>query len=258
MVREHKYISLDYIINKVKEHPLMTDLNPDTIIANCFTVMRLVGIPVLTSKSICVQPVISSVAKIPADSENVLSVYYSVSPKEDVDKVICKLNDMSEYVESNVKVNRMIHNTDDLAFAGSMNKTVLESYPSFVLNNNRIVTNKRQGSVVIVYNSYAKDNNGIPLALDKESLLLAMENYVKKEYFGILYDLGKLPNRASLETAAQNYAWYVGQTQSELAGFQSDAEVQSFLNGFVKLYKEETNFYYRDAFDNRVQLRKPL
>ena len=60
-----------------------------------------------------------------------------------------------------------------------------------------------------------------------------MKAYIKKEYFGIQFDLGKI-NLSVMNRADQEYAWYVGQAQSELI-MPSIDEMESITNMWNRL-----------------------
>lgn len=246
MTQEHKLISLDYIINKIKRHPLMVDLDPEIIIEQALTVVKLAGLDGLTVLDSCVKQLKTRAVKVPSDSEGIVEVYYSKEPVN------------TEDVSLNNKYIRMKNDTDNLGGLPNLNNASTNRVPSFKINGNVLVTNRETGYLLIVYNKYMVDGNGIPLVPDLESLLLAIENYIKKEYFSILLDIGKISNGASLNKAETDYTWYIGQTQSYLAGFKTNAEVESFLSYFRKLYKEDSTFYERDQYNNNVQLGKPL
>jgi hypothetical protein len=54
------------------------------------------------------------------------------------------------------------------------------------------------------------DEDGFPLIPDNQSFKKALEYYIKREYFTILFDIGVI-TAPVLTNAEQRYAWYVGQ-----------------------------------------------
>lgn len=253
MNQQHTFISVDYIINKIKSHTLMANMNPEDIIESALAVIELVGIPLLTVEDYCIKDIKEGLVRLPSDSLGLKSVYYTNTENKIEEERYSECGSIiSDYMFT-----RMLSNTDDLAnvkVLGASNK----SYPSYSVNYNVLHLNRKRGQVLITFNKLAVNKRGIPIIPDNPSLLLAIENYIKKNYFSVLSDIGKLPNENSLHRAERDYSWYVGQTQSGLAGFKSDAEIESFLNYFRKLYQEDSNFYARNEFDNKMQLRKPL
>lgn len=251
----HKFISVDYIINRIKAHPLMIEYNPEDIIEKTIQVLKLVECPLITVEHTCIKDLVNGMAKIPLESESIKDVYYT-SAKCESNLIGSNYITKDNFFESGYKFTRMLGNTD--ALSSTRHTQSLNNFPSFIINYNTIVTNKKVGSVLIVYNKLATDINGVPLILDNQSLLLAIENYIKKEYFKVLLDLGRLPNRMSLDSAESDYCWYIGQAQSYFAGLNTDGEIEAFLNYFRKMYQEDSNFHSRNSYDNLKQYSKPL
>lgn len=254
MTQEHKFISLDYIINNIKKHPLMKDLDPEIILEQSMEVMKLVGLDGLTVVDSCVKELKTKGVKAPFNSEGIKDIYYTskreleydLGPEGTYD--LFKLNGFT----------RMISNSDKLGYLNRKDIDSMNDIPSYLLNGNVIVTNKKGGHLLIVYNKFMEDENNIPLVPDIASLLLAIENYVKRNYFSVLMDIGKLPNMNSYNKADTDYLWYIGQTQSYLAGFKTDGETESFLAYFRSMYKDNSTYSERDMFNNAIQLAKPL
>lgn len=96
-----------------------------------------------------------------------------------------------------------------------------------------IYTSIKEGTIEIAYRAIAVDDEGYPLIPDKSSFSRALELYIKKQCFTILFDLGKI-NQAVLSNTQQEYAWAVGQAQSDLIRPSID-EMQSITNAFNTL-----------------------
>lgn len=81
-----------------------------------------------------------------------------------------------------------------------------------------IFTSNENGEIEIVYKAMPVDEDGFPLLPDDSFFLRALELYIKKEEFTILWERGKLKtNRYAfqvLQNIQQEYAWAVGQAQS--------------------------------------------
>ena len=72
------------------------------------------------------------------------------------------------------------------------------------------------------------DDDGYPLIPDNSSYERALEAYIKKQWFTIQYDLGKI-NPQIMMKADQDYAWAVGQAQTDLIMPTID-QMQSITN----------------------------
>lgn len=72
-----------------------------------------------------------------------------------------------------------------------------------------IYTSIKEGTIEIAYRSIAVDDEGYPLVPDKSPFTRALELYIKKQCFTILFDLGKI-NQAVLTNVQQEYSFAVG------------------------------------------------
>lgn len=101
--------------------------------------------------------------------------------------------------------------------------------PSYKLQSSKIITSVKEGEVDLYYNSVEMDNEGF-LIIDDDSLFLrALEAFIKKEYFTILFDLGKI-NSSSLSNAQQDYGFRVGRLQAKEITVD---EMESFARRFT-------------------------
>ena len=82
--------------------------------------------------------------------------------------------------------------------------------------------------IEISYKAIPIDNEGYPMIVNNEAFIRALELYIKKIKFTILFDQGKLPNTI-YNNIQQEYAWAVGQAQSSLI-MPSIDEMRSFTN----------------------------
>ena len=70
--------------------------------------------------------------------------------------------------------------------------------------------------------------------------------YIKKQWFTILFDLGKI-NPAVLQNVQQEYAWAVGDCQTEFNRLSID-KAESFYNSWRTLILRDTE--HRTGFIN--------
>ena len=68
---------------------------------------------------------------------------------------------------------------------------------------------------------------------DNSSFIKALELYIKKQYFTVLFDMGKITGQV-LNNTQQEYAWYVGQCQSDLVRPTWD-EMKSITNTWTNI-----------------------
>lgn len=86
---------------------------------------------------------------------------------------------------------------------------------TYKIQNRVIFTSIKKGMLEISYHAIAVDKDGYPLIPDNSSFTKALELYIKKQCFTILFDLGKI-QQGVLQNTQQEYAWAAGQAQSDL------------------------------------------
>lgn len=119
-----------------------------------------------------------------------------------------------------------------------------------------IYTSIKEGTIEIAYRAIAVDDEGYPMVPDKSSFTRALELYIKKKCFTILFDLGKI-NQAVFANVQQDYAWAVGQAQSDLIRPSID-EMQSItnaLNTLVPRVNQHSKGFITDGSMERIKLQ---
>lgn len=119
-----------------------------------------------------------------------------------------------------------------------------------------IYTSIKEGTIEIAYRAIAVDDEGYPLVPDKSTFTRALELYIKKQCFTILFDLGKI-NQAVYANVQQEYAWAVGQAQSDLIRPSID-EMQAITNAFNTLIprvNEHSKGFVTDGSMERIKLQ---
>ena len=88
------------------------------------------------------------------------------------------------------------------------------------------------------------DHYGFPLIPENAAYIRALELYIQKRYFTILFNNGKI-NQNVLANTQQEYAFYVGQAQSDLIRPSLD-QMESIKNMWTtlipKMYKHADGF----------------
>ena len=96
-----------------------------------------------------------------------------------------------------------------------------------------IYTSTKDKPVEIAYHAIATDSEGYPLIPDNPSFLRAFEAYVKKQWFTVLFDLGRI-QPAVFNQALQDYAFYVGDCETEFNRLSLD-KAESLFNSWSTL-----------------------
>ena len=94
--------------------------------------------------------------------------------------------------------------------------------------SNRRYVNQVHTLHEVIHQTISVDKEGYPTIPDIASYIRALELYIKKKWFTILFDLGKL-NVSIYNNVKQEYAFAVAQAQSELIKPSLD-EMEAFTN----------------------------
>ena len=108
-----------------------------------------------------------------------------------------------------------------------------------------IYLNKREGELEVAYKVITTDEEGYPMIPEDPVILRALEYYIKKQWFTILFDMGKI-QPAALQNVQQEYAFYVGQAQNKLV-MPTLSEMESITNMWNTLIPRFNEF--RDGFE---------
>lgn len=259
------YVSLDLIANKILKHPLMKSINYDDIIDYAAAVIRLSKSPGATKEDSCVRVIEDHLASIPREALNVKAVEFvaqtglqvpMVKSTNTLAKQFDKLNTKIAYgrsIQSSFDYSDQIYNDPSVAKVVKDNCAVtVYSQPTadtlkYEINGGNIVTACRDGRIRIVFDKINVDEDGIPLIVNSEALIKAIENYIKIQVFTVLFDLGEISER-SLVRAEQEYTWYIGQAQTEFNGLENVDDMEAFINNHVSLFNVST--LHSDRFES--------
>ena len=146
-------------------------------------------------------------AKLPCDFHEMIQV------RTNFEKCDHYIGGVFRYSTDNFHMSDKTHESSDLTYK---------------IQGRVIYTSIKEGTIEIAYRAIAVDDEGYPLVPDKSSFTRALELYIKKHCFTILFDLGKI-NQAVLANVQQEYAFAVAQAQSDLIRPTVD-EMESITN----------------------------
>ena len=216
------YTNIRLILDKIMRHPLMRDLSLETAVDYTVDFMRIVGVPSMFMEKTEVVEVKNYRAKLPCD-------YYQMIQVRKINGPAFRYSSDSFHM-SECKDN----NKRDLADL------------TYKIQGNLIYTSIEEGEIELSYEAIATDSEGYPLLPDNSSFTRALELYIKKQWFTILFDLGKI-NPNVLQNVQQEYAWAVGDCQTEFNRLSID-KAESFYNSWRTLLLRDTE--HRTGFLN--------
>lgn len=116
---------------------------------------------------------------------------------------------------------------------GSFHEGGSQNLPTYYIKGNVIFTSTKDDDIEIAYTSLRLDKDGFPLIPDNGSYARALELYIQKRYFTILFNSSKIPLNV-LQNVQQEYAFYVGQAQNSLIKPNID-QMESLKNMWTTL-----------------------
>ncbi len=216
-----QYISIKVVADNVMRHPLLQDISFEQIISYVVDFIKIIGAPKIFTQRIEVLELKDYRAPLPCDLVEIIQV-------KDLETCRCMRSSTDNFVDSRGQ------NLADLTF-----KT----------QGGIIYSNKKRGNIEVSYRAVVTDEEGYPMIPDNSKVLRAIEAYIKRQWFTILFDLGKITTPV-LQNAQQDYAFYVAQASNDLI-MPTLSEMESITNAWNTLIPRvnefKTGFRYNGA-----------
>jgi len=175
----------------------MQDIPFETVIDYAVDFIRLVGTPPSFVDKTAIIDIHNYRGELPCDFYEMIQVRLAYDEKH--------------RVENHAPTFR--YTTD--SFHMSPNKPHVSDL-TYKLQGNCIFTAPlEEGQIEIAYKAMPIDDEGYPMIPDNSAFSRALEMYIKKQWFTIQYDMGKI-SQAVMAKTDQDYAWAVGQAQTDL------------------------------------------
>lgn len=215
-----KTTNIRRVADRIMRHPLLRDVPFETILDYTVDFLQIVGVPSLFEEKAALLHVENYRCMLPCDYVSMIQV-----------RTAKKVDGIEPNHRSHISYR---YSTD--SFHMSKEKPDVGRYGTdltYKIQGCVIYTSTKDTDIEIAYNAIATDGEGYPLLPDNPSFLRALEAYVKKQQFTILFDLGKL-QPAILQNAQQEYAFYVGQCQTDMI-MPSIDQMESLTNLWTAL-----------------------
>lgn len=229
-----RYISIKEILDNILDHPMLKDVSFERAVNYTVHFMRIVGCPRMFEERTALVEIENYRGLLPCDFNDIIQV-----------------RTHSSCDRKNYGVFR--HTTD--SFHMSDNKQ--DSFDlTYKIQGNVIFTSIKEGIIEIAYNAFAVDSDGYPLIPDNSSFIRALELYIKKQHFTVLFDTGKI-NNAILNQTLQDYAFAVGQAQSDLVRPTIDQmeSLTNSLNTLVTRVNEHRSGFVNNGTQEKIRLQ---
>ena len=219
MIKEYQYVNIRRVLDELHKHPLLSDLTLEQTVSHVVSFIGIFGMP-----------------KLYQDKEEVLHI-------EDFRaKLPCDLISINQIKECKTGV-CLRSMTDNFMPREHYDRNAGYKIPqelSFKTQGQVLYVSFKTGDVLVSYKAIPVDKDGFPLLIDNPVFLKALEAYIKREEFTILFDMGKIAP-AVLQNTQQQYAFLAGQLQSEFT-IPSISEMESIKNSWCTLIQRTSEF----------------
>lgn len=201
------------ILDRVMRHPMMRDIPFETAVEYTVDFISLMGTPAMYCEKTAIIPIHEWKGLLPCDFEHMIQVRMA-SCGERGPKPTYRYSGHSFHMSPD-KPSPML---------GEL---------TYKIQGMVIFTSTKEIDIEIAYRAFAVDDEGYPLLPDNPSFLRGLENYIKLQWFTIMYDMGKISQQVMMNTQ-QEYAWAAGDAQSEFSRLDLD-KAETLFNSFKTL-----------------------
>ena len=216
-----RYISIKEVLDNLLDNPLLQDLTLERVVNYTIDFIRKVGMPKVYIEKIANLEVKEYRALLPCDFHKMIQV--------------------RAFNEGYSQVFRS--STDNFHFSNNKRDSHDLTYK---LQGQVIYTSMKNGTIEIAYQAIPVDCDGYPMIADNSSFREALELYITKKRYKVLFDIGKIRGDVYSSTC-QDYAFAVGQAQTSLIMPTID-EMESITNSWNTLIPRVTE--HRMGFIN--------
>ena len=228
-------ISTGEIIYRIQENPLLRAVKTSDIINHIKTVVELVGVPGLKEEKSIYLTIIDYRCQLPSDFLSRVAV---------------------RWIDPSTKnaITTLSHTTDLFGEFTSISGTDTQTQVLLThkIVNGFIYTDFKEGEIQLLYTAYCVDEKGWPMIPRNESLVLAIENYIKARYYGILADQNAQFERAYIR-AEQQYVWYVAQATNSLLHLDP-VEAEALGRALTRMVRFEGQFESSNKYSGQKEV----
>lgn len=228
-----RYISLKQALDDILDHPLLRDVSFERAVNHTVHFIRIVGMPKEFIEKTELVDIDDYRGVLPCDLDRIIQVR--------THNECGSYNGIFRYSTDSFHMSEHKHGSYDLTYK---------------VQNNVIFTSMKKGTIEIAYRAFAVDDEGYPLIPDNSSFIRALELYIKKKRFTVLFDEGKI-SPAVYNNTCQEYAFAVGQAQSDLVRPSID-EMQAItnsLNTLIPRVTEHRHGFINDGSQEKIRLQ---
>lgn len=225
-------------MDRLTRHPLMQDIPLETAVDYAVDFIRIVGTPPSFIDKTAIIDIHKYRGELPCDFYEMVQVRLVYDEKHRRDNHSPTFR----------------YTTD--TFHMSNNKPSVSDL-TYKLQGNCIFTAPlEEGKIEIAYRALPIDEDGYPLIPDNSSFSKALELYIKKQWFTIQYDMGKISQQV-MAKADQDYAWAVGQAQTDLIRPSIDQmeSISNMWNTLVPRAQEHRKGFIHEGSKEHIKIQ---
>lgn len=217
MINNPQYISINEILSRVLDHPLLRDTTLEQVVRYTADFIRAVGMPTFFEDKEVDIEIKDYRGLLPCD-------LYAVHMVKDKDSGYCLRATTDVFSPEEDKRRDLPHWAER----------------SFKVQGSIIITSFKEGVVTLAYRSIPVDEHGFPLILDNATFLRALEAYIKMKKFQILFHQNKV-NQAVYTDVQQDYYVNVALCRQEFST-PSISEMEAISRMCSRMLEIQTEF----------------
>lgn len=194
------YLNINQMMDRLTRHPLLTDITLETVIDYAVEFIRIVGMPPTFLEKTADIEIDEYRGSLPCDFYQVIQVRGKRHCGHGYPHAFRYSTDSFHMSEHKHEHRHFHHPHGELTYK---------------IQGSVIITSIPKGTIEIAYMAMPIDEDGYPMIPDNSSFIRALELYIKLQWFTMLFDTGKI-NQQVLQNTQQQYAWAVGQAQTDL------------------------------------------
>lgn len=222
MIKNPRYTRLFLVLDRILRHPMLQNVTLEAAIQYTVDFMHIVGTPEMFQDKEITLTLHNYRAELPCDLIAVNQV------------MDCKTHSCLRSMTDTFDPDGIVNGRQTLGYRGYREED------TFKVQNTILISSIKEGDIKVSYKSIPVDEEGYPLIPDNPTYLSALELYIKVQAFTILFDTGKI-QAAVLQNAQTDYAWRVGQLQSEM-NTPSESEMESLCRSWTTLLQRVDDF----------------
>ena len=219
MIKNISYINIREILSRLTRHPLLKDVTLEQVVQYTIDFIGMFGMPKLYYDKEEQLQIENFRAQLPCD-------LISINQVKECKSGICLRSMTDNFSPREMKSNTTNH--------------VIHQEYTFKTQGQIIYTSFKTGNILVSYKAIPIDKDGFPLLIDNSVFLRALELYIKREVFTILFDENKI-SPAVLQNTQQQYCWAAGQLHAEFT-IPSVSEMESLSRSWNTLIQRTSEF----------------